>query len=110
MPKMKQEICLRQFEPGGRAQKTMQRGFVELRGCGGILSPQTVSPQSTHFCHKYIKDKYNLVIGTGAYPGPRRFVNRGRCAPAGTHHSVCYKFLPFGFLYQVAVIEVILAL
>jgi hypothetical protein len=63
MPKMKQEICLRQFEPGGRVQMAMWRGYVELRGCGGILYPQTFSPQSTHFCQKYIKDRYNLVQG-----------------------------------------------
>jgi hypothetical protein len=69
---MKQEICLRQFEPGGRAQMAMRRGFVELRCHGGIHSPQTGSPQSTHFCHKYIKDKYNLVTGGGAYPEKRR--------------------------------------
>ncbi|HZK14227.1 MAG TPA: hypothetical protein VFC55_06895, partial [Desulfobaccales bacterium] len=69
MPKMKQEICLRQFEPGGAAQTAMRRGFIELRGHGGILAPQTVSPQSTHFCHKCIKDKYNLVTGSGAHQG-----------------------------------------
>jgi hypothetical protein len=39
MPKMKQEICLGQFEPGRRAQMAMRRGFIELRGNGGILSP-----------------------------------------------------------------------
>ena len=72
MPKMKQEICLGQFEPGGEAQMAMRREFVELRGYGGILSPPNVSPQSTHFCHKYIKDKYNLVTGDGAYTRLRR--------------------------------------
>ena len=41
MPKMKQEICLRQFEPGGAVQMAMRRGFRELRGFGGMWFPQT---------------------------------------------------------------------
>jgi hypothetical protein len=36
MPKMKQEICLGQFEPGGRAQMAMRRGFADLRGTAGF--------------------------------------------------------------------------
>jgi hypothetical protein len=68
---MKQEICLGQFEPGRAAQMAMRRGFVELRGGGGIVGPWTFSRQSTHFCHKYIKDRYNLVTKAGEYPGPR---------------------------------------
>jgi hypothetical protein len=39
MPKMKQEICLEQFEPESRALIAIRRGFRGLQGNGGLLSP-----------------------------------------------------------------------
>jgi hypothetical protein len=39
MPKMQQEICLRQFGLQGRAPIVEWVGFIELQGSSGVLFP-----------------------------------------------------------------------